>query len=328
MPKDSTDASTLPHGNNNGPLKRGDACLQCRKRRIKCTAERPACHNCSKAGKTCVYDVGKPVSKIKQLEERVSELQSMLQAGMRPPSSAGGAGIDASVNTFPSASQQAPTSFGQANALPGFEVLGLGGNASGDMGSFNFTPQTGYGNAGTHFATPGQFNNVNMSMVPEPFNPSRMDLEAVAGFDWTTLDPSINNLVSSFQATPGPLPGGSIPQLTEENRGSFHPYEGDGTAALGYSTHRSPESDGLQSHQVSATGVSELPTLQFRDRSAGDPSPESRATDSLPTHSSSSFGAQPQSWRKPSAEEVLDCDTLVGGWYDPTDLPKVARDYL
>ena len=65
------------------PLKRGDACLYCRKRRIRCSAHKPTCDHCKKLGKECVYDTGKPVSRVKQLEEKVAELQEMLmrQAG-------------------------------------------------------------------------------------------------------------------------------------------------------------------------------------------------------------------------------------------------------
>nr|XP_019009262.1 uncharacterized protein I206_05910 [Kwoniella pini CBS 10737]OCF48043.1 hypothetical protein I206_05910 [Kwoniella pini CBS 10737] len=61
------------------PLKRGDACLYCRKRRIRCTAEKPTCAHCSKSGRECVYDNGKPVSRVKQLEEKVAQLENLLQ---------------------------------------------------------------------------------------------------------------------------------------------------------------------------------------------------------------------------------------------------------
>nr|XP_018260194.1 uncharacterized protein I303_07111 [Kwoniella dejecticola CBS 10117]OBR82352.1 hypothetical protein I303_07111 [Kwoniella dejecticola CBS 10117] len=61
------------------PLKRGDACLYCRKRRIRCSAEKPTCSHCLKSGRECVYDSGKPVSRVKQLEEKVAQLENLLQ---------------------------------------------------------------------------------------------------------------------------------------------------------------------------------------------------------------------------------------------------------
>ncbi|WRT69797.1 uncharacterized protein IL334_006788 [Kwoniella shivajii] len=63
------------------PLKRGDACLYCRKRRIRCSAEKPTCQHCSKSGRECVYDSGKPVSRVKQLEEKLAQLENLLQGG-------------------------------------------------------------------------------------------------------------------------------------------------------------------------------------------------------------------------------------------------------
>ncbi|WVR07980.1 hypothetical protein IAU60_005023 [Kwoniella sp. DSM 27419] len=74
MPKEDHQAHVTP-------LKRGDACLYCRKRRIKCSAAKPSCQHCAKAGRECVYDSGKPVSRVKQLEEKVAELETMLRAG-------------------------------------------------------------------------------------------------------------------------------------------------------------------------------------------------------------------------------------------------------
>lgn len=92
MPKDDSHVSCASDsiGNNTGsveqgtsqvPLKRGDACLYCRKRRIRCTAEKPSCQHCRKLKRECVYDSGKPVSRVKQLEEKVLELEEMLKGG-------------------------------------------------------------------------------------------------------------------------------------------------------------------------------------------------------------------------------------------------------
>ena len=99
MPKDDSHSSRAAADNGGAedepnvsgqkdkvPLKRGDACLYCRKRRIRCSAHKPTCEHCKKLGRDCVYDTGKPVSRVKQLEDKVAELQEMLvrQAGAGP----------------------------------------------------------------------------------------------------------------------------------------------------------------------------------------------------------------------------------------------------
>lgn len=67
-------------GPHRAPLKRGDACLYCRKRRIRCSATKPSCHHCTKLKRVCVYDTSKPVSRVRQLENKVAELEDSLRA--------------------------------------------------------------------------------------------------------------------------------------------------------------------------------------------------------------------------------------------------------
>ncbi|CAK9783250.1 hypothetical protein CC85DRAFT_281995 [Cutaneotrichosporon oleaginosum] len=62
------------------PLKRGDACLYCRKRRIRCSATKPSCHHCTKLNRECIYDIGKPISRVRKLENRIQELEHHLAA--------------------------------------------------------------------------------------------------------------------------------------------------------------------------------------------------------------------------------------------------------
>ena len=83
MPRDDSGPSAAPvlGADGKAPLKRGDACLYCRKRRIRCSAEKPSCQHCTKLKRECVYDTGKPVSRVKQLEEKVAELEGYLKAG-------------------------------------------------------------------------------------------------------------------------------------------------------------------------------------------------------------------------------------------------------
>lgn len=77
-------------GDRPPPLKRGDACLYCRKRRIRCSATKPSCHHCTKLRRECVYDVGKPISRVRRLENKVAELESYLQAAEAAAAEANG----------------------------------------------------------------------------------------------------------------------------------------------------------------------------------------------------------------------------------------------
>lgn len=83
---DGGDAS----GDRPPPLKRGDACLYCRKRRIRCSATKPSCHHCTKLRRECVYDIGKPISRVRKLENKVAELESYLQAAEQAAAEANG----------------------------------------------------------------------------------------------------------------------------------------------------------------------------------------------------------------------------------------------
>ena len=59
-------------------LARGGACVFCKKRKLKCTAELPSCAACRRAGKECVYAQKKQRSKVRVLEDRLVELEKRL----------------------------------------------------------------------------------------------------------------------------------------------------------------------------------------------------------------------------------------------------------
>ena len=59
-------------------LARGAACEFCKRRKLKCSAEYPTCAACKKGGKTCVYSQKKVRSKVRQLEDRLAELEKKL----------------------------------------------------------------------------------------------------------------------------------------------------------------------------------------------------------------------------------------------------------
>lgn len=101
---DSADDPSRPSssGNANAPTKRkatsragmlarGGACEFCKRRKLKCSAELPACANCVKSGKECVYAQKKQRSRVKVLEDRLQELEKRLEQGQAPPGNGAGA---------------------------------------------------------------------------------------------------------------------------------------------------------------------------------------------------------------------------------------------
>lgn len=78
-----------------GMLARGGACEFCKRRKLKCSAELPACANCVKSGKECVYAQKKQRSRVKVLEDRLQELEKRLEQGQAPP----GSGVAAAAGT-------------------------------------------------------------------------------------------------------------------------------------------------------------------------------------------------------------------------------------
>ncbi|TIC38702.1 hypothetical protein E3Q07_03769 [Wallemia mellicola] len=71
---------------NENTLKRGQACLSCRKRKARCDGEKPACGNCIKGNKECVYidisgrNAAVRKDKVQKLEERMRDLEQRLES--------------------------------------------------------------------------------------------------------------------------------------------------------------------------------------------------------------------------------------------------------
>ncbi|TIC09185.1 hypothetical protein E3Q14_03534 [Wallemia mellicola] len=69
---------------NENTLKRGQACLHCRKRKARCDGAKPACFSCVKGNHQCVYVDTSALSttrrrdKISDLEERIRDLENKL----------------------------------------------------------------------------------------------------------------------------------------------------------------------------------------------------------------------------------------------------------
>ncbi|KAL7414128.1 hypothetical protein BDY24DRAFT_414809 [Mrakia frigida] len=71
-------------GGTGKALKRGGACLYCRKRKLRCTGVAP-CPTCIKHNIDCTFDEpGKPKSRVKVLEDKIASLEAVLVAQMNP----------------------------------------------------------------------------------------------------------------------------------------------------------------------------------------------------------------------------------------------------
>ncbi|ODN98254.1 hypothetical protein L198_03497 [Cryptococcus wingfieldii CBS 7118] len=70
-------------------LARGGACEFCKRRKLKCSAEQPACANCTKTGRECVYAQKKQRSRVKMLEDRLQELEKKMGNGEKSGSGSG-----------------------------------------------------------------------------------------------------------------------------------------------------------------------------------------------------------------------------------------------
>ncbi|ORY26130.1 hypothetical protein BCR39DRAFT_470688 [Naematelia encephala] len=57
------------------PLRRGDACLMCRAKKLKCSASKPICDQCTKRKDRCVYDAVRPASRVEKLEKKLAEIE-------------------------------------------------------------------------------------------------------------------------------------------------------------------------------------------------------------------------------------------------------------
>ncbi|ORX35659.1 hypothetical protein BD324DRAFT_631038 [Kockovaella imperatae] len=60
---------------SNQPLRRGDACLMCRAKKLKCSATKPVCDQCAKRKDRCVYDAIRPASRVEKLEKKLAEME-------------------------------------------------------------------------------------------------------------------------------------------------------------------------------------------------------------------------------------------------------------
>jgi hypothetical protein len=217
---------TMPRDGDTGkvPLKRGDACLYCRKRRIKCSAEKPSCSQCN-GRRECTYDNGKPISRVRQLEDKVAQLEGMLlQTSSRRPSESEPNGESSGVGSGSGSGSRNgnihTNSSGNTDSTPasdvnmqqdpvpsnsGFSFEGTGEGMN-DMNMFDLNAiqqqfnhaTSGLSNdffsfGGSMFGDTSQATN-----LPTLSNPNQ---DATTMFDFSTLDPNFMSLVNSFDST-------------------------------------------------------------------------------------------------------------------------------
>ncbi|WVW86826.1 hypothetical protein I302_108881 [Kwoniella bestiolae CBS 10118] len=210
------------------PLKRGDACLYCRKRRIRCSADKPTCQHCLKSGRECVYDTGKPVSRVKQLEEKVAELETLLKSGgdasatatsrnegetsrrestasnSQPPPlnhhSSSNSSQSQDVPMDQSGMGESSTSYGYTVSAENFDTNMFESILAAQNGGTGSTP-----NAGNSFASfGGAFfsGTTNTGTTPNFFASSPNSGQNIESlFDFNMLDPNYMSLLSSFGET-------------------------------------------------------------------------------------------------------------------------------
>src|SRR4051812_2467754 len=88
----SIDVNSLINNNDNvssenSPVKRKrltQACDACRKKKVKCSGEKPSCNNCSRLGTHCTYlpstrKRGPRVGLVESLEKRLQQMEKLLQ---------------------------------------------------------------------------------------------------------------------------------------------------------------------------------------------------------------------------------------------------------
>nr|XP_018262996.1 uncharacterized protein I303_04486 [Kwoniella dejecticola CBS 10117]OBR85154.1 hypothetical protein I303_04486 [Kwoniella dejecticola CBS 10117] len=120
------------------PLRRGDACLMCRAKKLKCSAQKPVCDQCAKRKDRCVYDAVRPASRVEQLERKLAEMdeQDFQEAlARRVSASFSQFGFD-QVNSHLPPSGSTNT-LGQDNGIPNFGYNLLGVHPSTQMPSLN-----------------------------------------------------------------------------------------------------------------------------------------------------------------------------------------------
>ncbi|ORY20914.1 hypothetical protein BCR39DRAFT_554526 [Naematelia encephala] len=86
-PQSGSSGSSNPQqlaGQSGVSLRRGMACAFCRRRKLRCSGDRPECTSCVKYNKECEYGPATKVAKVKALESRIAQLSDYIQQSGMP----------------------------------------------------------------------------------------------------------------------------------------------------------------------------------------------------------------------------------------------------
>lgn len=301
---------------SNAPLKRGNACLFCRKRKLKCDAERPRCQQCGRLNGQgeCVYD--DMLESTNGNGRSTANGRSSVSGTTDGPGGATAAGPTRNGESSSARFKQAPyvKDKKERDRIRALEAhvqeleARLKANLSQQNGGSSTAPinpdsmlspgtedllqrimEQGNGDAG--FASladrPGApMSDINSfaNQLPMPF----VDPVIPQGFDWSSLDPSMAGFATGFETTMSTtFKVDSAPTLAP----AAAPLPSSNSP---FSAVRSPDSASSLSG-AKHTPIDKIEKVDF-------------------------FGSE-------SASGEMN-DQLVGGWFDPTDPPPFVRDKL
>ncbi|KAI1415679.1 hypothetical protein F5Y13DRAFT_207346 [Hypoxylon sp. FL1857] len=151
----SPPAASQSQNNGNVPRPKRLACMICRKRKLRCDGVKPSCSTCTRLGHACAYDEvrrksGPKRGYVKALEERLKQVETLLNKTQEPSSTAGTDAAKTSSVTFEqNRTQQTPPTpnFNVANPniaissdrdMDRWRFNGESPQAGGGMDDFNF----------------------------------------------------------------------------------------------------------------------------------------------------------------------------------------------
>ncbi|KAI1660990.1 fungal-specific transcription factor domain-containing protein [Daldinia decipiens] len=90
----SPPAASQNQNNGNVPRPKRLACMICRKRKLRCDGVKPSCSTCTRLGHACAYDEvrrksGPKRGYVKALEERLKQVETLLNKNQEPPFTVG-----------------------------------------------------------------------------------------------------------------------------------------------------------------------------------------------------------------------------------------------
>ncbi|ODN84983.1 hypothetical protein L202_00828 [Cryptococcus amylolentus CBS 6039] len=299
------------------PLRRGDACQYCRKRRIRCSADKPSCQHCLKSGRECIYDIKKPTSRVQQLEDKVAQLESLLKRTET---------LDGQEHRR-NASEAVPSSLPSSSSLPAMPIAGPSSLPSTTYSMTNHETVDVNLYGGNYPAAPtsprlsdgmpGMFPNFGGGAVFGGMEgvPIQGSIQVEKAFDFSTLDPTFMGLVNSFQNSTGlaesfpqpiPAPYEPPPRTYSINQPS--------QPQASYAPQFTPNPSSLADMARAGTDINE--NMAALLEAAAQTKPEQWNLGITSTVGGTGVGT-------PEPEQGL-----VGGWFDAGDLPKIARDHL